>query len=97
MGEKDTPDWRLLVDVRKIINSFWNSPVIGFRGRCWGLKHDGANPQKGTHITLGNEQNVVTIFQDSETGALIMQEFIRAERTPLGDKIRQILIDNNLI
>lgn len=98
MSEKENkPGWQLLVDVRKTLNGIWESPDVGFRGRCWGLIHRGGNTQKGSHITLGNEQSVVTIFQNPETGELEIHQFMRTEETPLGNKIRQALQDNKLI
>lgn len=98
MAQKENKfHWQPLVEARKALDSLWNSPDIGFRGRCWGLSHDGANFQKGSHITLGDEQTVVTIFQNPETGQLEIHQFLREEETPLGNKIRQVLKENDLV
>lgn len=90
------PLWQILVNARRHLDGVWHTPN-SFRGRCWGSKKDG-NPLGGSHITIGNEEAVVTIFQNPKTGELQICEYVRvAETTPLGEKVRSVLAENGLL
>lgn len=88
--KKKKLDWRILVAARKALDSVWEGPLFGCRGRCSGKAHAGENFQQGTHINVNSLDGefTVDIFQDPNTGELIIQEYQRVERTPLGDSIR---------
>lgn len=96
MKEKggSAPSWQALVDARKHLDEIWNGRNQ-FRGRCWGIKGN-SNPLGGSHITIGDAGNCVTVFQDPQTGEIKIYEFTRTEGTPLGDKVRSILLEKGL-
>ena len=79
-------------DVRKILDEVWKCSQA--RGRCWGKTHNGTNPYAGSHITLIDGQEAVTIFSPRKKerhGVIKMVEFKKTEETELGRRIREIL------
>jgi len=85
-------DFTPLVKARIALAVFWKEAA--FKGRCWGAVRNGGRMAR-SHITLGTEEEVVTVNQSPE-GKLIVHEFVRAKRTILGDGIRAQLINSGL-
>jgi len=72
-------------EVRKKLNKIWEIALA--RGRCWGMKKNGKNPLYGSHITLMNEDEVVSIFGDRKTNLFKIVQYKRTKNTELGDRV----------
>lgn len=77
--------------IRKIIDKLWHEAQA--KGRCWGLKNGGTNPMFGSHITLFNESEMVTVLRVRIKGKNIfrIRHYKEVDSTELGEKIKKQL------
>ena len=82
----------ITVKARKALQPLWKRALL--RGRCWGVKQKNKNPFQGTNITIGTENEIVTVSQAN--GELEVHEFKRTEGTLLGNAAKELLRRKNL-
>jgi len=82
-----------LIKARAVLKVFWDSAML--KGRCWGLKKIESNFYRGSHITMANGRELVSISQDPD-GKLVFHEFVRTDCTVLGSEMKEILKSNDL-
>lgn len=82
----------ITVDARKALHPLWIKAFL--RGRCWGVKQEDKNPFQGTNITMGTENEIVTVSQAD--GILKIHEFKRTTGTSLGNATKELLRRKNL-
>lgn len=87
MSDKTKKEIEVIVKAREILKKLWDDADL--RGRCWGLKKDGENLFKGTNITIGYGDEIISISQ--KNGKLIIHEFTRTANTKLGKKAKDLL------
>ncbi len=76
---------------RKALNKLWQKMQCdGFVGRLFGRKNEGNNPFHGSHITMSDGNELVSIYQ-RPNGRLVVLEFLIAENTSFGTEVREIL------
>lgn len=75
--------------------------VFGFRGRANGCRTIGhESPMAGSNITIGDEDEVVVIYQSERgMGPVVVNSYLREPGLPgtLGNNIRAILRKNGFI
>lgn len=89
MNEKDD----ITVKARKSIDELWKNADL--RGRCWGVKKKDGNCFRGTNITIGYGDEIVSVSE--RDGKLVVHEFVRARSTTLGQKVKKLLKEKSLI
>jgi len=66
---------------------------VGFSGRCWGTTSE--NAFWGSHVDLGLENEFVTVFV--KDGKVVVAEYARSQGTELGQEVKKVLLENNIL
>lgn len=83
------PYVRCINELRNTIDHFWKNAQV--HGRCWGETRNGSNPLSGSHITIFDKDEIVSIYQPRGGGEIKMVQYRITDSTELGEKIKAFL------